>query len=799
MRTVRQLTLTGFVISTILAGAHAQSGDSGIASQPMSGQAVERHGIEIVGSDELERSWLLQTQTPDETAAELRHENPAEAVSIEGLIRLDVTVTDKDGNAVRGLERKDFRVLDDGQPQNIIAFRAASSARVGGEDSSTVILLIDTLDVPPELADFERRETVAFLRSAGRLVEPVSVYTLDDSGFFLTATPSMDAEALAREVVSHNKGQEFKLTRGRSSLVQPRPGIIDLSFIPTFIGLRALMTIATSQAAQPGRKLLLWIGPGNRGTGAYAIIGQGVTSSLSSGTKSQELKRDLFDKIKWVSTLLRQARITVDCFSVAEDEQAPEIVLPPLGQPDLESASPNWWRKYLDGVSSVEQASSMNLYKKVLALQSGGRVLPPSKNLAGQLAESVKDAGTYYTVTFDPPLAAHADEYHALDVELSRPGLTAHTSTSYYDQPFYDDAPNPAIRQVDVAQLEQMVQTVPDGAPLYRQLSTVALTERLSGAKLESLSAMLHGKKLRDLLTMIADESAFLEPPSSEIPGDPSPNPAEQRRILAASSDYLARIILKMPNFLATRTTTYYREVAPYPGYARTVAPEPLHAEYQSKDTVLYRHGSEILEPVSRHQAPIDGQVLTNSGTFGPILHEVRAILETPGTITWKRWENDRTERYAVFHFVFAGSPSITLTGCCFPAGEWDKIGIAAPVYGEIAIDPSTGAILRVELEHDLDGFVPTRRSDMLVSYGPTEISGKTYILPRRSVNIWRGRTVAQIYQLNLDFRTWGPYQSQMNVFTFDRYHVFRSTTRFLPDLKPETKKSSPAPPAAPH
>src|SRR5215475_12806987 len=98
----------------------------------------------------------------------------------------------------------------------------------------------------------------------------------------------------------------------------------------------------------------------------------------TSGKKSQELKRDLFDKIKWVSTLLRQSRITVDCFSVAEDEQATEIAMPPLGQLGRQSASPNSWRKYLDGVSSADEASSMNLYKKVLALQSGGRVLPPS-------------------------------------------------------------------------------------------------------------------------------------------------------------------------------------------------------------------------------------------------------------------------------------------------------------------------------------------------------------------------------------------------------------------------------------
>lgn len=771
MRRVRRLTVAGFFIFTILASVHAQTAVRGIDSQRMSGRGTEQ--------------------------PELLNEVPAEAVSIEGLIRLDVTVTDEHGNAVPGLGRADFRVFDGGQPQNIIAFRASNRAPAGTEDSSTVILLIDTLDMPPDMAEFERREAIAFLRgSAGQLAEPVSVYTLDDSGFFLTASRSVDAEVLASEVASDNKIHAFFLAPQPGLAVQGRDHRPVVH--PSFTGLRALMTIATVEDTQPGRKLLLWIGPdmSGRGTEAYAANGQELMSEETSGKKSQELHRDLFDKINWVSTLLRQSRITIDCFGFSV-HPAPECA---GCEPEDERVPENWWRNYLAGVSSAEQASSMNLYKKVLAIQSGGQVLPLSKNLSGQLAESVKGVGTYYTVTFDPPLAAQPDEYHALNVELSVPDLIAHTSTGYYDQPFYDDAPNPAIRQVNVAQLEKMVQTVHDGTSLYRQLSSVSLTDRLSGAKLESLSAMVHVKKLRDLLTMIADESAFLEPASSEIPEDPPPNPAELQRILAAAREYLSRVMPKMPNFLATRTTTYYREDAPYPGHERTAAPKPLHAEYQSMDTVLYRHGSEVLEPVSGHHEPIPGQALTTRGTFGPILHTVQAILETPGIITWKGWENDRTERFAVVHFGFAGNPSITLTGCCFPAGAWDQIGIKVPAHGEIAIDPSTGAILRAQLENDLDGFVPTRRSDMLVGYGPIEIGGKTYILPRRSVNIWRGRRLVRLRQWDLDFPTWGPYESQMNVFTFDRYHVFRSTSRMLPgfELAPE-KKNSPVLQPAPH
>jgi hypothetical protein len=45
---------------------------------------------------------------------------------------------------------------------------------------------------------------------------------------------------------------------------------------------------------------------------------------------------------------------------------------------------------------------------------------------------SVANARIFYTLTFDPPLAQHPDEYHALQIELRPPMVTADTSAGYY-------------------------------------------------------------------------------------------------------------------------------------------------------------------------------------------------------------------------------------------------------------------------------------------------------------------------------------------------------------------------------
>jgi VWFA-related protein len=711
-----------------------------------------------------------------------RKEVPSEAVSAEGLIRLDATVIDQAGKPVAGLQRADFKLLDNGQPQKIIAFRALKNTSASADDSLTVIILLDTLDLPPDLAAFERQEAVQFLRhKSGKLTQPVTIYSLEDSGFFLTAKSSTDGEALATAVASDSKIDAYFLAPHVHS---PFKAAVDTSLDSALAGLRALGTIATREVAEPGRKLLFWIGPGlgNRGTGAIAPAGNalfgfsnpGKLGYSTSGKKGEALKRDLFQKIVWFSTLLRQAGITLDCFSVGEENPATDA-----------------WNQFLAAVSSAQQANWMNLFKNILAVQSGGRVFLSSKSLVERMNECVENAQPSYAFTFDPPLAERMDEYHSLKVELSQPALIAHTFAGYYNQPFYNDPPDPGIQRVTIAQLEQMLHAVHGGASAARQLSALALTERLSQTKLQSLLLGLRDKKLRESLEMIADESTFLDPPSSEISADPPPDQAEQQRMLKAAADYLNRAIPKLPDFFATRTTDYYREVAPYPGVNATNVSAPLHDEQQSKETVLYRKGEEIVSSASPHA----GTELQTYGTFGPILNVLQLVSKSPGDVTWGWWEKTADGRRAVFRYRITRTPTVDLVGCCYPNGSKDaRVEISADSHGEFAIDPETGAILRVQTESDLPDFVPTKRSDMMVSYGPTEIVGKTYVVPLRSVNISRSRSVATLLQWNLGFATWGPYETQMNVFTFDQYHMFRGSAHILPGFERIPDKQSNAP-----
>jgi hypothetical protein len=276
-----------------------------------------------------------------------------------------------------------------------------------------------------------------------------------------------------------------------------------------------------------------------------------------------------------------------------------------------------------------------------------------------------------------------------------------------------------------------------------KALATLELTERLSDARLSALTRELHGSDARDALRQIADQSEFLPPPASGVPADPPPDPAAQQQILASAAEYLDHILPKLPNFFATRSAIRFGETVKYTG--RTIiGPVRLQVEERSKATMLYHHGAEVVDAAPMANPVSQGRPLVTHGTFGPLLGMIRSEIGVPGRLQWSRWQQGADGRQAVFQYQVAASEShYRVDGCCLPDGDGTTRFATLPAYQvEVAIDPVTGAILRVQVQTGLQGFVPGNRSDLLVVYGPIEIRGRTFILPLRSVSIWRGRAV---------------------------------------------------------
>jgi VWFA-related protein len=175
------------------------------------------------------------------------------------------------------------------------------------------------------------------------------------------------------------------------------------------ISLNALEKLVSYQATQPGRKLLIWLGPG-----WPAVAG-------NEGKLSAKDRDALFQTIVRLSTALREARVTL--YNVAS---------PMLGE---SVGQESYYENFLKGVGSAEKTENPDLALQVLAVQTGGRVLNLSNDLADSIANCLADSKAFYTLSFDSPLAGHPNEYHNLQVKVGRPRLMGRTRTGYYAQP----------------------------------------------------------------------------------------------------------------------------------------------------------------------------------------------------------------------------------------------------------------------------------------------------------------------------------------------------------------------------
>jgi VWFA-related protein len=695
----------------------------------------------------------------------------------EGLIHLDVVVTDASGKPIAGLNPANFSLLENGRPQKILSFDAFDNRGAGAEPSVKIILLIDTIALPPELTRAERLAVEAYLqKDGGRLAHPVSVFLLSDIGLWTVTHPSSDGSVLAREVDRN----EYTLVRHNRGWQSPGRGLGDEKDTAQDSALKALGQIATDERRSPDRKLLVWVGPGwGTGSGQYADTARGSGSTFGAAGRVASL----FDTVWWFSTLLREARLVLYSFTVGENDPSSLS-----GVPDSNTAPAlgQIYKGYLDGVRDPRKATFMNLYRNVLAVQSGGRVMNEGQDLVQQIEHCVQDAGPYYRISFDPFPADHPHEYHDLKIEVDRPGLVVRTNTGYYDQPFYVADPIPAPRRISIAELQRMLELDESDADKARQLIGCELAERLSERRLASLEEIAHGKRTREQLRILADVSSFLRPPADEIPGDPPPDAAAQRQMLSLMVTYLTTTIHKLPDLFARQTTVRYQETPMYLEGPTRIDYKPLHITDSWTTTVRNRNGFEITEAKPPKRKPNEAELITY-GVFGPVLNGVVDTIHKSGDLTWERWEQVATGNVAIFRSVTPSEKSIyEVWLCCLPDGDGNQAFHRFAAYHvEIGIDPQSGAILRLQFQVDLKSTTPMSRSDIMVEYAPVQIGGKTYICPLRSVSIGRPRSVQVLTEWDESFRSWGPFAAMLNDITFDGYHMFRSESHILPGFAP--------------
>lgn len=362
-----------------------------------------------------------------------------------------------------------------------------------------------------------------------------------------------------------------------------------------------------------------------------------------------------------------------------------------------------------------------------------------------------------------------------------------------------------AAKRATVGQLEQAlnadIAAHKSEEQIARRLDSMELSERLTETTLSRLTlSFAAGSPPALALQLLADQSAFLDPPENELPPTPAPDEATQTRILQAARDYADQVLPHLPDLLATRTTFRFDNSPQVLSKDQWPVRIGLHLVDTSSHEISIRDQRETHQGSAFWQA---GTGLTSGGEFGSILAMVLSDT-AKSKVTWSHWEQTADGRAGVFHFFVPKSDShfevisslereggsemtatphikgrtvSTLTSQPNISSANNSVFRDTSAYnGSLWIDPEKGTIFRIAIEGAVKSET-LQRAAILVQYGPVQMGGNTFICPVRSLAL--SSAIFDPQALQGDSPT-----EWLNETVFTSYHRFGSSVTVVPETQ---------------
>lgn len=365
---------------------------------------------------------------------------------------------------------------------------------------------------------------------------------------------------------------------------------------------------------------------------------------------------------------------------------------------------------------------------------------------------------------------------HAANAATAKPSAKQRPA---YEPKRLDDVANG--RLVNVEQLDEALRESHGRSDraIASQLSRLVLTQRFSLRRLHQWQPRLPGKRSRQALEVLSDASTFLKLPRTDELALPPPSICDQDKIFSHVIISVAKNLKLLPDFIATRTADQFEATDPY---MRKAGERPVW-QHLSTRKAMVRYESRRGDSSPANQSgphPSYTQGIRVHGIFGPTL--VTAVRDAAhGKVVWSHWEQGESGPVAVFHY------SVDEKHSHYSVGFWALKGTPAgptagrqqtAYHGEIATDPSSGNVIRLTLEADIDPSLPVSRSDIAVDYSPVSIGGRAYMCPVHSVAI--GSSWRIVTDRNGNITGYGDSFTSLSQETFANYHIFRSDSRIL-------------------
>lgn len=419
----------------------------------------------------------------------------------------DVTVMDQRGMHVHGLQRSDFEVKADGQPQTITNFEEYGTERPAeqaGTPQSTpnvfsnaqpqapttgavnVLLLdnvatglVDRLVATPENLEVARQKSMKYLNKMPTGTQ-VAILQLSSTVRVLQGFTADKAVLLAAMKAASFKqaagayGETANRLRAPYDSRRDRQVLCDAANVQSELTVNGLKAVAGYLSGVKGRKNLIWFTPGIPWLTNYSQF------------KAEGCLVDHTQELRRVYALLSEAQVAlypIDPRGMVADNALSAVdssiqVGGMMESRQMPIRMANQEKAFNAG--STEEHDSL----RAMADATGGVPYFNRNDLDAAMQEAIETGADYYSLSYLPPLSGQVGKYHTIDVKVDRPGLRLQYRPGYNSvdaaapmQPSADASPEASIER------ELLSGMVHGQAPSTQLLFDVGVTPSTDPAK----------------------------------------------------------------------------------------------------------------------------------------------------------------------------------------------------------------------------------------------------------------------------------------------------------------------------
>lgn len=363
-------------------------------------------------------------------------------------IRVDVIVTDGDGNHVRDLEAADFQVFEDGEPQTIESFQLVEIGPVPAPDAEPARPIINRYDEEREAARADTRIFVVFFDDyhvrwehgvrAGRAIADflrTNLYPTDLVGVMYPLTPLSDVQLTRNHAAVIEAAENFygrKFDYEPANMFEQRYAHYPTEVVERLrndVSLSALEGLMIRMGGlREGRKNVLLVSEGysnyvppEHRSGNAQMFAAPVDQPDPRMQHYEETMQFFSDQ-----GLVFDLR---DVFTAANRFNTTIYALDPRGlalsEYDVSQRPVN--RRTDD---RMLRSTRDTLY--VLARETDGRTIMNTNDLTPGLRRMLSDSSSYYLLGYNSARAPTDGKYHEIEVRVRRPGVDVRHRQGYW-------------------------------------------------------------------------------------------------------------------------------------------------------------------------------------------------------------------------------------------------------------------------------------------------------------------------------------------------------------------------------